>query len=384
MANGNVQRNIMTAFGAEEDTTPETISSVDVTSSFARLTNTKSMSGGPTANPAINRHGDDYSLSCLLTDATTVTVTRPAAGQNEDQTVTYEVIEFPADGNDAVVVRMHEDVVITNGNTSQDFAISSVGTLANCVPIICGITTTVTDDNADRYSVTAKCVSATGDKLRLERGDSVSTCTVSIAVLEFTGSNWTVQQNIEHAQTAAAVETETISSVTWADSMVFYSVRSDTSQAAANTGCVWAGAATTLKHYSASTNSTFVSHVVTNANLDVTHMDSIDGSESQLAWASTDPTTVSKTVTSSALAGHFVVASVSTTQTETTMAYWAQNYRLNSTTALEFRRSWSYFDYDDHWTAQLIDISGLVDTETTSALSGANRGVMRGVARGVG
>ena len=76
MADGNVQRALITDFGAGENTTTATISSVATANAFSRLTNVKFMSAGETAGLGVTTGQNDLGCNCLLTDATTVSFER--------------------------------------------------------------------------------------------------------------------------------------------------------------------------------------------------------------------------------------------------------------------------------------------------------------------
>jgi len=173
-----------------------------------------------------------------------------------------------------------------------------------------------------------------------------------------------VQQNISHTQSVVdTVETEACSAVTWAETMIFSSIQAGSSAAGpdSNQCAVWPGATTTtVKFQGGSTGSTTYAHLVSNANLAVESIDSLDGSETIVNWDGSDPDVKNKTVSASTLADHFLVISGFSTEGSAAMEFFNWNYRLSTTTNIEFfvaRSASSGFDAD--WAAQLIDISGL-------------------------
>ena len=366
-----VQQGLITDFGAGEDTTTATITSVDTDHAFARLTNVMHFSGGETSGGLAAINMNDLGAGCLLTDSTTVTFDRLSSGENVDVSVAYEVVEFPSTGNDAAFVRMHQDITLAGGTATSDTAISGVSTIGDCVPVICGITHSSTGNQDERAMVSAQIIDDSGAKIRLTRGDSTNTTVVSVAVIEFTGSNWTVQQNISHTQTTIdTVETETVTAVTWDETMIFSSRHCSSDDAEAFLVGVWPGATTTtLKFYSGDVNTQTYAFLVSNSNLDVESINSFDGSESQLNADGSDPMTIDVTVSSSTLADHMVIATFGTGNNNQQTQHWAYNYYLTSTTNLRFWSGASGAGQDPDWAAQLIDISGLSSGSTDTAIT---------------
>ncbi len=364
MAIGNVQRATVTDFGAGEDTVGKTISSAVATAnSFARITNTMLTSGGPAAGVNASRFNDDLGCSCLLSDATTASLARYSTGVNEDLQVNLEVIELPGSGNDQAIVRMHQDITLANGVSTSDTAISGVTTIGDLVPIICGVRSGDIQNKLDRQAITPEIVDVSGAQIRLTRGDSSGEIIVSVAVVECVGSNWSVQQNIELTQSVeGATETKAISAVTWANTMIFSSIRSASPAIDFNMCAVWPGATTTTLRFSCNkTAPTTIAHLVSNPNLVVEHIDSITGSETNVDIGASNPTTVDKPVSTSVLADHFVVASSrpTTITGDTNNQKWGFDYYLTSTTNLRWWVTDGGTNNDIEWAAQLIDISGL-------------------------
>ncbi len=370
MADANVQQSLVTDFGAGENTTTASVSSVSTTNAFARISNFKNCAAGPTAGIDGSRGLDDLGCTCLLSDATTVTLVRAAGGLDEDVSVAIEVIEFPGSGGNAAIVRMHQDITLNAAVATLDTPVSGVSTIGDCVPIICGVREASTGQQASRMSISAQLVDASGANIRLTRGSSTNACIVSVAVVEFTGANWSVQQNISHTQTTIdTVETESCSAVTWSETMIFSSLET-TSDAAEGFLCgVWPGATTTtVKFQCGSTSATTYAHLVSNSNLVVESINSLDGSESAVNADGTDPMLVDKTVSSSTLADHMVIVTGASASTNNQTNRWTWNYYLTSTTNLRFWTSSSGGGSDPDWAAQLIDVSALTDGGTNTTI----------------
>ncbi len=363
---GGVQRATVTDFGASEDSGGPgdiTISAVSTANSFARITNVMLTSGGPSAGVDAARFNDDLGASCLLSDSTTVSLSRYSTGVNEDVQVTFEVIEFPGSGNDQAIVRMHQDITLADATATSNTAVSGVSTIGDFVPIITGVRSADIANKMDRQSITAEIIDVAGAQIRLTRGDPAGEIIVSVAVVEFVGSNWTVEQNIPHTQSVeAATETEAVSAVTWANTMIFSGVRSASPAIDYNMCAVWPGSSTTTLRFSCNKAAmTTIAHLVSNANLVVESIDSITGAEATIDVGASNPTIVNKTVSASTLADHFVVASArsSTITGGTANQRWAFDYYLTSTTNLRWWVTDGGTNNDLEWAAQLIDLSGL-------------------------
>ena len=372
MANGNVQRALITDFGFDDgNTRNHTINAVVVANSFARLTNIHNTSAGPTAGTTTDRANDDLGCTCLLTSATNVALERESTGIDEDVSVALEVIELPSSGNDAAVVRMHQDIVLADGVLTSDTAIPGVSTIGDCVPIICGVRSdNVSTSLTHNRLMSAQIVTGTS-KIRLTRGDNTGQVTVSVAVVEWIGSNYSVQQNISHTQTIInTVETEsTLATVNWAQTIIFSSMESSNNELHHTKMAVFPGVdGDSIKFQSGSTANKRYVHLVTNSNLVVKSIDSLDGSETVINADGSDPMVVDKAISPAiVLADNFVIASTSFNLSAANMTVSPYNYYLTITTNLRWWITQSASNLDYEWAAQLIDISGLVEDTGPSA-----------------
>jgi hypothetical protein len=362
-------------FGASEDSTTATIASVNTANAFARVTASRFSSGGPDAGTSTDRNNDDLGVTCLLTDSTTVTVTRPSTGVNEDIRVEFEVWEYigAASGANEFIVREHSNVSVS-GVSSVSTTVSGITTLADCVPFICGVSSDATTNDWQRASFSAKMESSPSNQVTLYRNATFYDADVSIAVVEFTGSNWTVENNVTHSYSAAATnETETITAVTLAESFVVYSSQIDDSNydEAECSAVVWFKDTDELyfrtEQATSLTNNETVAHVVSNSQLSVEHIDSITGSETDHGTGA-NPHSVDETITAvtrlnaaAVVAGHTGGYGFSD---DYGSDFW--NYKLTSTTNLNWWRARGTYT-SDNWAAQIIDFSDVKDNPDITA-----------------
>lgn len=258
---------------------------------FAMISNSCFASSGVAAGSTANKVNDDLSVTCLLTDATTITMTRPSGGENVDYRYHFEAWEYtgPAGGANEFVVRYHASLSLGPGTLTLDTAIAGVATIADCVAFVTGDGSDENTANWDSACVRASIVDSGGAVLRLTREDSTGTATVSVAVVEFTGASWSVQQ-VSHDQSVTdVVETEAITAVTWTRSFIVSSYSGTSANQTAMVPLAFAGATTTtIKFYGASTTNQ-VAFIVSNADITVQHANSVDGGASTLAAGSASP-----------------------------------------------------------------------------------------------
>lgn len=337
----NIQRGVQT-FGASADS--DTSASFTAVDSLARSFGRLSCSlFAPTLNSSVaaDRFNDDLGMGCQLTAVGTLTLNRLAAGTDEDMRAPWEIWEFPDSGNDEVQVRAHGSATISAGNASAHVVIGSISNLAKCIPIICGITNTGTTELWDAALVTALMQNSGGNGVTFQRGTTTGNTVVYYAVLEMVGSNWSVQNNVSHTFTGSGSdETETISSVTWANTVIFPSYRTD-SQNEDEVGFTIregsSGTSVRFRRRSGATGTAVaIAHLASNANLSMQRFDSITGGGT--AYASGD-STVNHTISSVATSRSFVIATVDSAGTGANYPREFWNHRLSSATNVEAYRA---------------------------------------------
>jgi hypothetical protein len=337
-------------FGSASDTAafvlPEAVGSL--TSAFVRVTNVLKATGGLDAGSVMDKVNDDLGVTCLLTALDTATFTREATGENADYIVEFEVWEYIGEvgGADEWTVVLNADVALAGATALVDTAVV-VADLTDAVPFVCGIRNAENSSTWDDASSTAQMIA--GDFVRVERGGTTGTTTVSVAVVEFVGSNWTVQE-IDHAFGAAgANEIESITSVgKWKNAFLVSSMRMPAGQIddrevgwnvwpdAANADQVFFRLRAT---HSDPTNATSVAYVVQNAYLEVGHYDSITGGLAELPAGAAPPqiTDVDVALVED-LANTSVIATADVFGASPNYPRGFWNYRMRTETTIEFRR----------------------------------------------
>jgi len=372
-----VQRNI-TDFGASEDSLAVNIDSVSATSSaFARLTDVVMKSGGLSAGSTATKNNDDVGASILLTATNQITVYRESTGENADYRTAWEVWEYTGSpgGANEFIVRYQDHITMASGQ--QDQTVSGISNINNCVPFVTGIRNTGVSVDFDDMTVTAEMYESEGTNyVRLKREGTGGTTYVSVAVVEFTGSNWTVQNNISHKFSAAAAnETETINNVSdWTKAFIISSYRtgngeegleeqgwntwpkdSDEIYFRLRTG---ADNVSTKNYY-------VIANVIQNSELTVQHIDSITGSGTEHPAGSTAPQTVNETintVASTTATGLFSTHDCTGSATAFPRPMW--NYYLSAADNVQYWRS--FYGQPGDWALQVIQFPEATSSGTSS------------------
>ncbi len=295
-ADFNIQRGLFT-FGAGEDADTVTLAAPvgsfgDGSNAFVRLTNVQhASSGGLDFDETDNN--DDVGVLVKITATDTITFTRQGTGQNLDWIASWELWEYigPPGGPNEFIVR-HETEVTTTGQTAVNTLIPNVVNRDNLVPFITGVVNSQTDNDWDDATHTAEITDGGAgiSYLTVHRdGSDTNPSNVGIAVVEFTGSNWKVQNNIFHSFTNDGVtESETLPTpVTgWTDAFIAVSYHTDNGDDERNEvgHNVWPGATNDQVNFRIreGANGAYpdyhaMVHVVENPDMSVVHLDSITG-----------------------------------------------------------------------------------------------------------
>jgi len=308
-----IQRGV-TVFGAAGDTFLQTIDSVGSIgnggNAFVRITNVQYASAGPDAGAAADRNNEDLGVRARLTDTDEITFTRLASGLDEDVRVAWEVWEYigaPGRVNE-FIVRLDTEVTTTDANP-VDTNIPGFDVLGNLVPFITGVTNDRNDNRDwDDATHTAEIIDPGGGlaDVRIDRDGAANTSIVGVIVVEFTGTNWIIQNNIAHNFASTNVETEPITAVnSWNEAFISstYHARNGEDEREELAANVWPGPTTGLVNFDLSTVDNIgpqyrvVAHIIENSGMVVQHLDSNTGGQVDFPAGGGGAQTVTRIIT---------------------------------------------------------------------------------------
>ena len=206
-------------------------------------------------------------------------------------------------------------------------------------------------------------------RLRVQREASASALIVYFAIVEF-GSAWTVENNIEHTFTAAgAVETATVAAVDWSKTLIEGRLRGPGNGLDESGAVIFRGATSTTVKQKLRSGATLpalystVVHLASHPGLNVEHLDSVDGGETDHASGATSvAVTVSSVVEArTMLLGSNTCAGAGTAYPR---QYWG--FTLASSTSVTWQRSRS--GQVSEWALQVIELPEVVDVTPAAAV----------------
>ena len=363
----NIQRGFVD-FGLGEDSTTVTITPVrsfgDGGFAFVRLTNTQHASSG--SNGA-NKNMDDIGVHAQLTARDTITFTQTGTGLNEDYRAAWEVWEYvgPPGGPNEFIVRLNTIASTTNTNNPLDVLVPNVINREKLVPFITSVLSSHTGNDFDDMIHTVEIVDdGFGNTFaRLDR-DGSGTSNPNhprLAVVEFTGENWIVQNNISHVFAAPGVnEVETVAGNAdfdqavnaWNEAFIVTTFHTPNGEEEAEEigYNVWPGATTDAMRFRIEDNANNVgtgnyiaiAHVVEHPDMTVTHEDSITGGGADFTGGGGDPDIENKGFLPAITNPFAETALLATAEsdaggTAAPRVFW--DYRLIADDTVEFRRA---------------------------------------------
>lgn len=197
-------------FGADEDSLDfafgQAIENLD--RAFLRVTNVRSCSDGRDVESAANYDVRDLGVNPEIVDASTGRIERYTTGVDEDFQVDLELWESMADPSspNAWVVREYRrETLVTVTGTTRSLAGLGIVDTGDVVAILCGLACNQPDTLYARVNTTL-VVQGSNPDLVFTRASAFGTVSVTYAVVEFTGSNYTVTRfNVAHLSTGAQV-----------------------------------------------------------------------------------------------------------------------------------------------------------------------------------
>lgn len=313
-------------------------------------------------------------------DSDTITFTESYAANGRANQCGAQLLEYigPGNGPNAMIMRADLTITLANGVTTVDSAaISGIANLAKCVPFGFSYSTSNTTDFRPRIVHIDVVNSGGNNVIRCTRTASGDTATVRVRLVEFIGSNWTIQKVAHTFSAAGTNEDATITAVAVANSFTYSTFLPPANTTALQSDLnyfVWLAGTTTLrhrvKHLSLSVNQACTTWVLTNPQMNVATYGTIDGTADYTATGG-NPDTVNLTVTAvpdinQALvigyAGSDVAGSLSPVS-----AWWLID--MTTTTNVRMRRSGHATAAnrgDTEYFVQVIDLSGVASTRIDS------------------
>jgi len=367
-----IQRGV-TVFGFAADTFVETIDPVKSIgnggNAFVRITNVQYTSAGPDAGTGADRANDDLGVRAQLTDTDEITFTRLAAGVDEDVRVAWEVWEYigVSGGVNEFIVRLDTEVTTADANP-VDTNIPGFDNRDNLVPFITGVTND-RNTNRDWEEVThiAEIIDPGGGlaDVRIDRdGSEAHTSILGVAVVEFTGPNWIIQNNISHNFATTNIETEPIAAVnSWNEAFIsstFHAKDGEEGREDLATN-VWPGPTTSLVNFDLSTVGGIgpeyraVAHIIENPGMTVQHLDSNTGGQADLIQGPGGDQTETRNFTPvDEMSETGVISTAHNVNGDREYPRHLWNYQLSADDTVEFFRSRSGGGISE-WTLDVIE-----------------------------
>jgi hypothetical protein len=182
---------------------------------FIRITNT-GLTGGGRSTGAGTNNASNVMARISNPDNLRTSVTFTRTGTTDNTRVAWEIIEYQgvAGGENEMKVRRTESITYTTGNATLNGTIlTNVVDDADVAVFITGLGNPNANTTAYVSALATAAWDGTNNRPVLTRAATTGAVPVSLAVVEFTGSNWKVQRS-EHTYSAAgATETNSITAV---------------------------------------------------------------------------------------------------------------------------------------------------------------------------
>ena len=182
---------------------------------FIRITNTQLTGGGPSSGGG-NRNAADVMAYISNPDNLKTSITFTRVGTTLDTRISWEIVEYQgvAGGENEMKVRKTEVLTYTNAvATVNGTILTNVTDNADVVAFITGQGNPNANRTAYVSGISTSNWDGTNNRPVLTRAATTGAVPASVAVVEFTGTNWKVQRS-EHTYTAVGTtETKSITAV---------------------------------------------------------------------------------------------------------------------------------------------------------------------------
>jgi hypothetical protein len=185
------------------------------TTAFIRITNS-GLTGGGSSSGAGTRNASNVMVRISNPDNLKTSITFTRTGTTLDSRVAWEIIEYQgvAGGDNEMKVRRTESITYTNAvATLNGTVLTNVTDDADVAVFITGQGNPNANTTAYVSALSTAAWDGTSNRPVLTRAATTGAVPVSIAVVEFTGSNWKVQRSQHVYSAVGTTQTENISPV---------------------------------------------------------------------------------------------------------------------------------------------------------------------------
>lgn len=290
------------------------------------------------------------------------------------------VVEYlgPSGGVNEVIVRAVLDLSGTAG-TFDSAPIAGIGNIAKCVPFVT-MGSNLNSSASNAHTAKVEVVNnGTDNVVRVTKGNTVDTLFLRVYVVEFVGSNWTIQK-VSHTFAASNVdEDDVINAVTLANSWVYSTYRGASGTCAQNLFYVYLSDTTHLRHrvlVRVSASHQTISYVISNPQMTVTvYGNNPDGTDDLAAGGSFPET---RNIAISAIPNintALITAHMGSSQAASTnLPAILSMLNFTSTTNIQVRRSDN--NGGTEYKIQVVDFDAVIGLEitnvTTPLVDGSN------------
>lgn len=314
-----------------------------------------------------------------LIDADTITFTDGDNSSSHNNLVGCHLVEYtgPAGGANEVVVRA---IKVFSGTAAQfdSTAIAGIADINKCVPFVF-VGGTLNSGAWTSHAGTAQVVNdGVNNVVRINKTNGTNTLNVVAYVVEFVGSNWTVQKITHNYAASNTDENEVISAVTLAKTFIYNTWKPSQNLPRDATHLVWLSSTTQLRHRvrgSVSGTPVSISYVISNPQLNVQVIGADPDGTEDLAATGTSPEVRDLTITEVPNINQCIVLGFAGSYVNA-----AQNrpsvctlFNLTSGTNLQLRRSVS--DGGTEYKIQIIDFTNVIGASidsVTALVDGSN------------
>lgn len=362
-----VQRAETTVSGTITTISIDTVADLD--KAFVRVTNV--VDSARKAGTGTIRNNNITANARLIND-NTIEIRQTNSSESE---IEWEVWEYTgeAGGPNEFIVRFNDIFYIDSGSLSGSFPISGVNEPNKLVPFHSVREGFATSFRGDLFQTTIELNNSTASLLRQGQVAS-SSPEYAVVIVEFTGSNWSIQQNITHNFATGSGENVPVTLDTplssWDNAFVLSTFRQNVSdnpplEMGYN---AWAGPnvanafvrTTSGSHAEDGESPEMVLFIVESPDILVQHIDSILSGGADIGQGGATANRPLNAPVSSLLSAS-VIATAANDSELNNNASGLWNYRLTTTTNLQFER----FDASAHkkntteWAAQIVQFGGI-------------------------